>query len=159
MQPPFSQRLRRLFLETGNRSLDFRRPGARALLILLALAASAALAAASWLAYLEYRDAAVAVTDPRQAYVENIRQKIQAATEIALAALPPGERAAAPLLRIRVSPGGALISVGVERPSGDPALDELAQRIVREAAPFEPFSPEMRRTTNIVEITSAFTFH
>jgi len=138
--------------------MDFSHPGARALLVLFALAAATALAAASWFAYVDSRNAAVAVTDPRQIYVDNIRQKIQAATEAALAALPPQDRAGSPQLRIQVNHRGALISAKVERPSGDPALDELALRIVKQAAPFEPFSLDMRRTTNVVEITSEFNF-
>ena len=60
---------------------------------------------------------------------------------------------------IQIDAGGNLASARVIRSSGDPGLDELTLRIIRTAAPFEPFSPEMRRTTKIVELNSDFYFH
>lgn len=158
VRPTFSQRFRNLF-ESGSRRMDFSHPGVRALLVLLALGTVAALAAASWLAYLDSRNAAVAVTDPRVIYVNNIRQKIQAAMEAALTTLGKPDQQGSPQLRIQVNYRGELTSATVVRSSGHPPLDELAVRIVKQAAPFEPFSLEMRRTTNIVEITSDFNFH
>lgn len=158
MQPPFGQRLRRFLLDTGSRRLDFSHPGMRALLVLLALGAVAALAAASWLAYVDFRNAAIVVTDPRQIYVDNIRQKIQAAMEAALTTLGKPDQQGSTQLRILVNHRGALVSASVVRSSGHPDLDELAVRIVKRAAPFEPFSLDMRRTTNVVEISSEFNF-
>jgi TonB family protein len=152
------QRLRRFLLDSGSRRLDLAHPAARAALVLLALGAAATLAAASWMAYVDSRNAAIAVTDPRALYVSEIRQKIQSATEATLATLPPRSRAGSPVVLIRVNYRGELISAAVTRPSGHAALDELALRIARETAPFEPFSHDMRRTTNIVEITSEFDF-
>jgi len=152
------QRLRRFLLDSGSQRLALGHPAARALLVLLALGAVAALAAAGWMAYVDSRNTAVAVTDPRLLYVNGIRQKIQAATEAALAALPQRSLAGSPQLLIRVNYRGELISARVIRSSGQAALDDLVLRIVRESAPFEPFSLDMRRTTNIVEITSEFDF-
>lgn len=138
--------------------MDLAHPAVRALLVLLALGTVAALAAAGWVAYVDSRNAAVEVTDPRELYVSGIRQKIQVATETALAALPQRNQAGSPQLLIRVNYRGELISATVIRSSGQAALDDLVLRIVRESAPFEPFSLDMRRTTNIVEITSEFDF-
>lgn len=49
-------------------------------------------------------------------------------------------------------------AVEVVKSSGDPALDRQAVAIVRAAAPFGPFSPEMRARYDIVEIVSTFKF-
>jgi TonB family protein len=156
--PTLAQRLRRFVLDSGSRRLDFRHPAVRALLVLLALGAVAALAAAAWMAYVDSRNAAVVINDPRVAYVNEVGLKIQAATESALAALPQEQRAGSPTVLIRVNHRGRLISATVTRSSGNTALDELALDIVRRTAPFEPFPLAMRRTTNIVEITSEFRF-
>jgi TonB family protein len=156
--PTLVQRLRRFVLDSGSQRLNFRHPLARALMALLALGAIAALAAASWMAYVDSRNAAVVVNDPRVGYVNEVRRKIQAATEIALAAQPQRQQAGSPLVRLQVNHRGRLISAEVVRSSGQPALDDRALRIVQQAAPFEPFPLDMRRTTNIVEITSEFDF-
>jgi TonB family protein len=156
--PTPGQRLRRFLLDGGNRRLDFKHPVTRVLAALAALGIVAALAAVSWMAYVDSRNAAVAVTDPRVVYVSAIRQKIQAATEAALAASTQRGQGGSPTVLIRVNYRGNLISATIIRSSGHAALDELVLRIVRETAPFEPFSLDMRRTTNIVEITSEFNF-
>lgn len=49
-------------------------------------------------------------------------------------------------------------AVEVVKSSGDPALDRQAVAIVRAAAPFGAFSPEMRARYDILEIVSTFTF-
>jgi len=150
------QRLRRFLLDGGSRRLDFRHPATRGVAALLALAAVAALGFVSWMAYVDSRNAAVAMTDPRMLYVNAIRQKIQAATEAALAASPQRGLTGSPTALIRVNYRGNLISATIVKSSGHAALDDLVLRIIRETAPFEPFSHDMRRTTNIVEITSEF---
>ncbi|MBY4897392.1 TonB family protein [Cupriavidus sp. AU9028] len=55
--------------------------------------------------------------------------------------------------------GGQLVD-GIElvKSSGDPALDRQAIAIVRAAAPFGPFTPEMRARYDILEVISTFKF-
>ena len=158
MPPTLAQRLRRFVLDSGSQRLDFRHPLVRALLALLALGAVAALAAVTWMAYVDSRNAAVVINDPRVAYVDEVRLKLQAATEAALATQPRRQQVVSSLLRLQVNHRGRLISSEIVRSSGQSELDELALRIVRQSAPFEPFPLDMRRTTNIVEITSEFNF-
>ena len=151
------RRLRRL-LEMGDRQMDFGRPAARIFLAVLGVAAVAALGTAVWLAFLDTRSEAVTVTDPRVAYVNIVRDKIQVATELAFSDELRQSQESSLELRIELNPDGKLVSAAVARSSGIAALDDLALRAVRDSAPFEPFPPEMRRTTNILEINSTFFF-
>jgi protein TonB len=53
--------------------------------------------------------------------------------------------AGSPLLEVAISADGGLRSIDVVRPSPHPLLDEAALRILRLAAPFEPFPEALRR--------------
>lgn len=130
----------------------------RVLLGLLALATVAALAAAAWIAHVEFRTDAAAITDPRLAYVSRVREKIQLATDVVYDRRSRQDLRGSLDLRIELDPDGKLVSATVTRPSGSAVLDDLALRIVSESAPFEPFPPEVRRNTNVVEIASTFYF-
>jgi protein TonB len=48
--------------------------------------------------------------------------------------------------------------ININRSSGHSVLDEAAERIVRLAAPFAPFPPNIRRDTDELEITRTWTF-
>jgi TonB family protein len=157
VRPTFSQRFRSLF-EAGNRRMDFRHAGVRALLVLLGLAVIAMLGAAAWPIVMELRSEYADAADPRPAYVNRVREQIQKVTETAFARLPKPAGTGSLLLRIELGPDGALLSAAVAESSRLPALDELALRIVRESAPFEPFPEVVRKTTRVMEITSAFHF-
>lgn len=49
-------------------------------------------------------------------------------------------------------------AIDVAKSSGDPALDRQAVAIVRAAAPFGPFTPEMQARQDILEVISTFKF-
>ena len=138
--------------------MDVGRPAARVLLALFGAAAVAALGTTVWLAFLDTRSEAVTVTDPRVAYVNLVREKIQEATDAAYSKELQRGQGSSLELRIELNPDGKLVSAAVTRSSGIAALDDLALRAVRDSAPFEPFPPEVRRTTNIFEINSTFFF-
>lgn len=53
---------------------------------------------------------------------------------------------------------GSVEEVVVNRSSGHKLLDEAAVRIVQLAAPYAPFPPDIRRDTDIIEITRTWTF-
>lgn len=53
---------------------------------------------------------------------------------------------------------GSLHDVHVRASSGEPVLDSAARRIVRLAAPFEPFPEELRQETDILYITRTWQF-
>lgn len=138
--------------------MDFSRPGARVLLVVLALAAVSTLAAGIWFAYLDSRAVAVSYSDLRQTYVGRVREKIQVATDAAADERSRLGDASTLKLRVVVNPNGGLLQASVVESSGNRAVDDLALRIVRESAPFEPFPPLMRRYTTSVEIYGTFHF-
>ena len=157
MTTPFAHRLRRLF-EAGNRRIDFAHPAVRVAAALFTVAALAALGAAAWFAYLDTRHVTLSVVEAREAYVRGVQAKIQDATAaLRTAGLPPG---AVGTLRVRilVNRQGRLVSATVTDSSGNPALDELALRAVRESAPFDRFPEKVRRYIRVVEINSTFNF-
>jgi protein TonB len=67
----------------------------------------------------------------------------------------PGLRAHV-IITLAVRADGTLESVDVNRPSGNPLVDDAIVGLVRLAAPFEPFSEAMRRETDVLHITRSF---
>jgi protein TonB len=61
-------------------------------------------------------------------------------------------------LTVSLRADGSVESVEVNRSSGQRILDAAAQRIVRLAAPFHPFPPDIRKDTDILSITRTWTF-
>ncbi len=61
-------------------------------------------------------------------------------------------------LTVSIRADGSLEKVEINQPSGHPALDEAAIRIVRLAAPYAPFSEEMRQKVDVLGITRTWTF-
>jgi protein TonB len=62
------------------------------------------------------------------------------------------------LLTVGIRSDGTIESVMVDRSSGEKILDLAAQRIVELAAPYAPFSLDIRRDTDILYITRTWTF-
>ncbi len=62
------------------------------------------------------------------------------------------------LLDVAINPDGSLHDVRVIRSSGSKALDDGAIYIVELSAPFSPFTPQMRKETDILHITRAWQF-
>lgn len=61
-------------------------------------------------------------------------------------------------LTVGIKRDGEIESVEINRRSGHRFLDDAARRIVRLAAPFEPFPPEIRADTDILYITRTYNF-
>jgi periplasmic protein TonB len=61
-------------------------------------------------------------------------------------------------LTVGIKRDGEIESVEINRRSGHRFLDDAARRIVRMAAPFEPFPPEIRADTDILYITRTYNF-
>lgn len=59
---------------------------------------------------------------------------------------------------VAIKPDGSLKDIEILQSSGHPVLDDAAIRIVRLAAPFQPFSVEMRKDTDILEIIRTWKF-
>lgn len=62
------------------------------------------------------------------------------------------------MVTVGIKADGSLDSVDINRPSGFRALDEGAKHIVRQAAPFAAFPPEIAKDTDVLYITRWWTF-
>ena len=62
------------------------------------------------------------------------------------------------ILVVDIKSDGSLEQVKIGRSSGNKLLDDAALKIVRLSAPFEPFSAEMRKTTDIFQIIRIWQF-
>ena len=92
-------------------------------------------------------------------YIDRWRQKIE---RIGTLNYPAEARAkgihASLQLTVGIKRDGEIESVEINRRSGYKFLDDAARRIVRMAAPFEPFPREIRVDTDILYITRTYTF-
>lgn len=91
-------------------------------------------------------------------YVEDWRQKVE---RIGNLNYPEGARGRIyGSLRVTVSikPDGTIDDIQVDRPSEHKVLNEAALKIVRLAAPYAPFPPDIKRDTDILVITRTWTF-
>ncbi|MGB1236600.1 MAG: energy transducer TonB [Pseudomonadales bacterium] len=61
-------------------------------------------------------------------------------------------------MAVSITSDGKLQSIEILKPSGSLILDNAAVRIVKLAAPFPPFSQEMRESTDILEIIRTWKF-
>jgi len=62
------------------------------------------------------------------------------------------------VLDVAINPNGSVHSVNLIRSSGSKVLDDAARRIVELAAPYQPFSPEIRKDVDILHITRTWQF-
>jgi protein TonB len=61
-------------------------------------------------------------------------------------------------MTVAIRKDGSLAAAIIENSSGSPVLDAAARRIIKLAAPFPPFPPEIARDTDILEITRTWMF-
>lgn len=61
-------------------------------------------------------------------------------------------------MMVAVKADGSLHDVRIMQSSGQKVLDDAALRIVQLAAPFQPFPPELRKDTDILEIVRTWQF-
>ncbi len=62
------------------------------------------------------------------------------------------------ILDVAINPNGTIHNVEIKQPSKSKILDEAALRIVRLAAPFDPFPENIRQATDILHITRTWEF-
>jgi len=91
-------------------------------------------------------------------YVEDWRQKIERVGNLNYPESARGRLYGSLVITVVIGSDGTLERVEVNHPSGHPLLDAAALRIVRLAAPFAPFPPDIRRDTDVIEITRTWTF-
>lgn len=61
-------------------------------------------------------------------------------------------------LTVSIRSDGSVESIDVSRPSGQRILDAAAIRIVKLAAPYPPFPPDIRKETDVLSITRTWMF-
>jgi protein TonB len=91
-------------------------------------------------------------------YVEDWRQKIERVGNLNYPTAARGQIYGSLVLTVVIKADGELERVEINRPSGQKVLDEAALRIVRLAAPFAPFPENIRRDTDVLEITRTWMF-
>lgn len=91
-------------------------------------------------------------------YMEEWRQKIERVGTLNYPSEARGKLYGKLTMTVSIRPDGTVDSIEINRPSGYKVLDDAALRIVRLSAPFAAFSPEMRRDTDILEITRTWYF-
>ncbi len=62
------------------------------------------------------------------------------------------------ILTVSIRSDGSVEKVVIERSSGHRVLDSAAQRIVEMAGPYSPFPADIRRDTEVLDITRTWTF-
>ncbi|MCX8085478.1 MAG: TonB family protein [Rhodocyclaceae bacterium] len=91
-------------------------------------------------------------------YVEDWRQKVERIGNLNYPEAARGKLYGSLILTVAIKSDGSLERVELNRSSGHKVLDEAAQRIVHLAAPFAAFPENIRRDTDIIEITRTWTF-
>ncbi|MBI4985283.1 MAG: TonB family protein [Rhodocyclales bacterium] len=91
-------------------------------------------------------------------YVEDWRQKIERIGNLNYPESARGRLYGSLVITVIIKADGELDSIEINRPSGHKVLDEAARRIVRLAAPYAPFPPDIKRDTDVIEITRTWSF-
>lgn len=93
------------------------------------------------------------------AYMEAWRRKVEAVGKLNYPAEARREGLSGSLiLRVRIKADGSLVDATVGRSSGHPILDRAAQDIVRWAAPYAAFPPDIRAEADVLIITRTWQF-
>ena len=91
-------------------------------------------------------------------YVEDWRQKVERVGTLNYPEAARGKLYGSLLLSVTIRADGSVEKVGVQRSSGHKVLDDAAVRIVKMAAPYAPFPPDIRKDYDIIEITRTWKF-
>ena len=91
-------------------------------------------------------------------YIEDWRQKIERIGTLNYPEAARGKLYGSLLWSISVRADGSVDRMEVLRSSGHSVLDDAARRIVQMASPFAPFPQDVRRDTDMIEITRTWVF-
>lgn len=91
-------------------------------------------------------------------YEEDWRNKVERVGTLNYPAEARGKLYGSLRLEVTIRPDGSVDSVKLERSSGLKILDDAAFRIVRMAAPYGAFPPDIRRDTDLLVITRTWFF-
>jgi protein TonB len=91
-------------------------------------------------------------------YVEDWRQKIERIGNLNYPESARGKIYGSLRLTVSINSDGTLAAMDLEQSSGHKILDAAAQQIVRLAAPYAKFPPDIRKDTDILVITRTWHF-
>lgn len=91
-------------------------------------------------------------------YIEDWRQKIERIGTLNYPDAARGKLYGTLVLTVVITAEGHVSRVDINRSSGHKLLDDAARRIVQMASPYSPFPPDIRRDTDVLEITRTWYF-
>ena len=91
-------------------------------------------------------------------YAEDWRQKIERVGTLNYPEAARGKLYGSLLLSVTIGADGNVHNIEIQRSSGHKVLDDAARRIVQLAAPYPAFPPDIRKDTDVIEITRTWTF-
>jgi protein TonB len=91
-------------------------------------------------------------------YIEDWRQKIERIGTLNYPAAARGKLYGSLVLTVSINADGQIGRIDINRSSGHKMLDDAARRIVQMAGPYSPFPPDIRRDTDVLEITRTWYF-
>jgi protein TonB len=92
-------------------------------------------------------------------YVEDWRSKVERIGNLNYPEIARRQKIFGKLtLTVSIRADGSVESIEVNRPSGQRILDASAVRIVKLAAPYAPFPPDIRKELDVLSITRTWIF-
>ncbi len=91
-------------------------------------------------------------------YIEDWRHKIERLGTLNYPDAARGKLYGSLVLTVSIQADGQVSRIEINRSSGHKILDDSARRIVQMASPYAAFPPEIRRDTDILEITRTWFF-
>jgi periplasmic protein TonB len=92
-------------------------------------------------------------------YVEDWRAKVERVGNLNYPEMARRQKIYGRLaLTVTIRSDGSVESIEINRPSGQRILDASATRIVKLAAPYPPFPPDIRKDTDVISITRTWIF-
>ena len=91
-------------------------------------------------------------------YVEDWRNKVERIGTLNYPEAARGKLYGSLVLTVIVRADGSIDNVEINRSSGHKVLDEAARRIVQMSGPYAAFPPQIRRDTDVLEITRTWFF-
>lgn len=91
-------------------------------------------------------------------YVEDWRLKVERVGTLNYPEAAKGKLYGSLILSVSIQSDGTVQKIEINRSSGHKVLDDAARRIVQMASPYASFPPDIRRDTDIIEITRTWSF-
>jgi protein TonB len=91
-------------------------------------------------------------------YIESWREKIQRIGTLNYPEAARGKLYGSLVLTVSINADGSVTRIDINRSSGYKVLDDAARRIVQMASPYSAFPPDIRRDTDVLEITRTWYF-